>query len=74
MEAVSAIGSVAGPERPDLSAGVEGVDLSLVMSDHGARMAGLDSNGEAGRIDPALGSSSDRPSEVRGTRIGAILE
>lgn len=51
MDAVGLIGGVAGSGRPELAAGVQGVDLSLVMPDHATRMAGLAANVESGRIE-----------------------
>ena len=53
-DALGPIGELAGSGAPELSAGVEGVDLALVMPEFEARMAGLADNVIAGRIELAL--------------------
>lgn len=51
MEAVDRIGEKAGSGAAEMSAGVEGVDLSLVMPDFQQRMEGLAANVSAQRIE-----------------------
>ena len=53
-ELISRIGPIASSGAPEMSSGVEGVGLSLLMPDFDARMAGLASNAEAGRIELAM--------------------
>jgi predicted O-methyltransferase YrrM len=49
------IGTVAGSGAPAMSTGVAGIDLSLLMPDYQARMAGLGANVAAQRIVLAMG-------------------
>ena len=51
---IARIGSVAGSGVEAMSAGVEGVDLSLLMPDFEARMAGVAANIVAGKIELAM--------------------
>ncbi len=53
-EVVARIGAVAGSGAEGMSSGVEGVDLSLLMPEFDARMAGLARNVEEGRIELAM--------------------
>jgi SAM-dependent methyltransferase len=53
-EALGPIGAKAGSGAAEMSSGVEGVDLSLVMPDFQERMAGLAANVMGQRIEPAL--------------------
>ena len=54
LDAISPIGAIAGSDAPAMSAGVEGVDLALLMPDFEARMGGLARNVEAERIELAM--------------------
>lgn len=54
MEALSRIGEIAGAGGEGMSAGVEGVDLGLLMPDFEARMAGVANNIGAQRIELLL--------------------
>lgn len=51
---IARIGPIAGSKVPEMSNGVEGLGLSLLMPDFDARMAGLAVNVEAQRIELAL--------------------
>jgi SAM-dependent methyltransferase len=54
-EAIAPIGRAAAAGGPAMSAGVEGVDLSLLMPGYAERMAALAENVEGGRIVLAIG-------------------
>jgi hypothetical protein len=55
------IGEMAGSGATAMAGGAEGVDLSLLMPDFEARMAGLAANGGAGRLELAMGTLTPRP-------------
>jgi SAM-dependent methyltransferase len=55
VDLVTRIGEVAGSGAEAMSTGADGVDLSLLMPDFEARMAGLGANIAAERIELALG-------------------
>ena len=53
-EVLARVGAIAGSDATAMSSGVPGVDLSLLMPDFEARMAGVAKNLEAGRIELAM--------------------
>jgi sarcosine/dimethylglycine N-methyltransferase len=54
QEVLARVGAIAGSNAPAMSSGVPGVDLSLLMPDFEARMAGVAENLTAGRIELAM--------------------
>ncbi len=53
-EVLARVGAIAGSDATAMSSGVPGLDLSLLMPDFEARMAGVAENLEAGRIELAM--------------------